>query len=247
GLKIDPTAIKSVEQIPFLPIRFFKSHEIKTTDFIQEVVFESSGTTQSINSRHFVKEKGLYEKSLMDGFENVYGSVKKWCIIGLLPSYLERENSSLVYMVDKLVKHSEHPRSGFYLYEEAELAKKLAELEKNKQKTLLIGVTYALLDFAKNYALELKNTTILETGGMKGRKREMIREEVHRELMNAFGLDDIHAEYGMTELLSQAYSTGEGIYQTPAWMKVLVREEDDPLSVRTSGNGVLNVIDLANV
>ena len=247
GLNIDPSVIQSPEQIPFLPIRFFKSHEIKTTEFIPEIVFESSGTTQTKNSSHLVKEKALYEKSFIDGFEKMYGPVKNWCILGLLPSYLERENSSLVYMVDKLAKLSEHPGSGFYLYNEAGLAKKLAELEKNKQKTLLIGVTYALLDYAKKFSCPLHYTTIMETGGMKGRRREMIREEVHRELINAFGINSIHAEYGMTELLSQAYSKGNGIYRTPGWMKVLVREEDDPLSVRNSGNGVLNIIDLANV
>ena len=247
GLHTDLSKIQSINQIPFLPIRFFKSHEIKSSTFIPEIIFESSGTTQTVNSRHLVRYLEMYEESFLTGFEQIYGSVKGWCILGLLPSYMERGNSSLVYMVDKLVKLSENPDSGFYLYNEDSLAKKLVMLESNQQKTLLIGVTYALLDFAEKFPMQLNSTVIMETGGMKGRKREMVRDEVHSELMKAFGVLSIHAEYGMTELLSQAYSKGNGIYNSPAWMKCIVREEDDPITTHLSGTGVLNVIDLANI
>ena len=247
GLHTDVSKVQSITQIPFLPIRFFKSHEIKSSTFLPEIIFESSGTTQTINSRHLVKDIELYEESFLTGFEQMYGPVKDWCILGLLPSYLERGNSSLVYMVDKLVKLSENPDSGFYLYNEEALAKKLAMLESRQQKTLLIGVTYALLDFAEKFPMKLNSTIIMETGGMKGRKREIVKDEVHSELIKAFGVSSIHAEYGMTELLSQAYSKGNGIYKSPAWMKCVVREEDDPLTTHLSGAGVLNVIDLANI
>ena len=247
ALHADLSIIRSIQQIPFLPIRFFKSHEIKSSTFNPEIIFESSGTTQTVNSRHFVRYTDLYEESFLTGFEEMYGSVQNWCILGLLPSYLERGNSSLVYMVDKLVKLSENPDSGFYLYNEEALAGKLAMLEARQQKTLLIGVTYALLDFAEKFPMQLNSTIIMETGGMKGRKKEMVRDEVHQILMKAFGLSSIHAEYGMTELLSQAYSKGNGIYKSPAWMKCIVREEDDPLSTHVTGTGVLNVIDLANI
>ena len=247
GLHTDLSKIQSINQIPFLPIRFFKSHEIKSSTFIPEIIFESSGTTQTVNSRHLVRSIDLYEESFLTGFEQIYGPVKDFCILGLLPSYLERGNSSLVYMVDKLVKLSENPGSGFYLYNEEALAKKINMLESRQQKTLLIGVTYALLDFAEKFPMDLNSTIIMETGGMKGRKREMVRDEVHSELIKAFGVLSIHAEYGMTELLSQAYSEGNGIYRSPAWMKCIVREEDDPLTTHLSGTGVLNVIDLANI
>lgn len=247
GLHSDLSKIQSINQIPFLPIRFFKSHEIRSSIFIPEMIFESSGTSQTVNSRHLVRSIDLYEESFLTGFEQVYGPVKDFCILGLLPSYLERGNSSLVYMVDKLVKLSENPDSGFYLYNEEALAKKVNMLESRQQKTLLIGVTYALLDFAEKFPMQLNSTIIMETGGMKGRKREMVRDEVHSELIKAFGVLSIHAEYGMTELLSQAYSKGNGIYRSPAWMKCIVREEDDPLTIHLSGTGVLNVIDLANI
>ncbi|MBA2498907.1 MAG: acyl transferase [Chitinophagaceae bacterium] len=247
GLLIDILKIQSINQIPFLPIQFFKSHDIKSSTFIPEIVFESSGTTQTVNSRHLVRNIDLYEESFLIGFEQMYGPVRDFCILGLLPSYLERGNSSLVYMVAKLVNFSEHPESGFYLYNEEALAIKLALLESRQQKTLLIGVAYALLDFAEKFPMHLSSTIIMETGGMKGRKREMIRDEVHSELMNAFGVLSIHAEYGMTELLSQAYSKGNGLYRSPAWMKFIIREEDDPLTIHLTGTGVLNVIDLANI
>ena len=246
-LHTDLSKVETIIQIPFLPIQFFKSHEIKSSTFIPEIVFESSGTTQTVNSRHMVRYIDLYIESFITGFEQIYGPVKDWCILGLLPSYLERGNSSLVFMVDKLMKLSENPDSGFYLNNDEALAKQLAMLESRQQKTLLIGVTYALLDFAAKFPMHLTSTIIMETGGMKGRKREMVRDEVHSELIKAFGVSSIHAEYGMTELLSQAYSKGNGIYRSPAWMKCIIREEDDPITTHLSGSGVLNVIDLANI
>ncbi len=246
-LKIDAAKIKSVESIPFLPVSFFKTHEVVCGSFKPEAVFTSSGTTQTLNSRHLVKDVALYRQSFTKAFELFYGPVANWCILGLLPSYLEREGSSLVMMVDELVKMSGHPKNGFYLYDEEGLAKALAGLETAAQPTILIGVTYALLDFAAKYPMALRNTVIMETGGMKGRRREMTRHEVQAELMQALGVPKIHSEYGMTELLSQAYSKGEGRFVCPPWMKVLVRDEEDPLAVKAAGKGVLNIIDLANI
>jgi phenylacetate-coenzyme A ligase PaaK-like adenylate-forming protein len=233
ALGISPLSVQSIEQIPFLPIRFFKSHEVKTSLFEPQSVFESSGTTGSIKSRHFVKDLSLYDDCLAKGFEFFYGSVKDWCVIALLPSYLERKNSSLVYMAEKLIQLSEHPQSGFYLNEYEQLFAVLNELENQQQKILLIGVTFALLDFAEKYSLPLKHTVVIETGGMKGRREEMVRQEVHDILKKSFSLNNIHSEYGMTELLSQAYSKGEGIFVCPPWMKVLVRDDEDPLSVQS--------------
>lgn len=246
-LKVNPVLVNSLAEIPFLPIRFFKSHPVITTSFEPEVVFESSGTTGTINSRHLLKDISIYQESFMKGFELFYGPVKKYCIIGLLPSYLEQENSSLVFMVDKLIRLSEHPQSGFYLDEYEKLYGILNELEIRKQTTILVGVTFALLDFAEQYSLPLKHTIVMETGGMKGRREEMIRPRVHEILKKAFHVSAIHSEYGMTELLSQAYSAEEGVFNCPPWMKVLVREEEDPLLVRPYGSGAINIIDLANV
>jgi hypothetical protein len=239
--------IRTITDIPFLPVSFFKSHKVCTAGFEPEAVFESSGTTQSINSRHFIKDLSIYQQSFLKAFQQFYGKVQDWCIIGLLPAYLERKNSSLVVMVDELVKQSNHPQSGFYLYEHEKLAAVLQQLEAMGQKTLLIGVTFALLDFAEKFPMHLSHTTIMETGGMKGRRKEMTRTEVHDVLQNAFSTKNIHSEYGMTELLSQAYSTGDGLFRSPPWMKVLVRQEDDPFDVRITGSGVINVIDLANI
>ena len=245
GLKTD--LIKSIEQIPFLPISFFKSHEIKSTGFIAEVIFESSGTTGSINSKHFIKNKGWYAEVFTTIFEKFYGSVQDWCIIGLLPSYLERYTSSLVYMVNSLIEKSSHLQSGFYLNEYEQLFEVLTELEKQHQKTLLIGVTFGLLDFAEKHSMQLNSTVIMETGGMKGKRKEIIRENVHSILKKSFGASVIHSEYGMTELMSQAYSKGNGIFKSPPWMKVLLRDDEDPFAIKHSGNGVINIIDLANI
>lgn len=251
ALGINVQSIKKPEQIPFLPVRFFKTHEIATTSFMPQTVFESSGTTETINSRHLIKDTGLYEQSFTTTFEEFYGNISEWCIIGLLPSYLERENSSLVYMVNRLVQISEHPLSGFYLNEMDTLSETLQALEQQGQKTLLIGVTFALLDFAQFHPMPLKNVTIMETGGMKGRRKEMIRIEVHDLLQQAFHIDQIHSEYGMTELLSQAYSTGNGLFKTPPYLKILIRDDEDPLTVssatRNKQRGMVNIIDLANI
>ena len=247
ALGTDTSRVTALAQIPFLPVRFFKSLEVKTGEFEHETVFESSGTTGMISSRHMVKDLSLYRESFTRGFELFYGSASEYCIIGLLPSYLERENSSLVLMADDLIRQSGHPQSGFYLNEFDKLAALLRELESREQKTLLIGVSFALLDFAEQYPIPLKHTIIMETGGMKGRRKEMIRQELHAILQQSFSLSAIHSEYGMTELLSQAYSKGEGIYHCPPWMKILLRDDEDPLRVITSGSGVVNVIDLANI
>lgn len=247
ALQISPATVSRLEEIPFLPILFFKSHEVMTGGFEPAGVFESSGTTGSTPSRHFVRDLGLYEASFGKAFELFYGNPSKYCVIGLLPSYLERGHSSLVYMVNRLIQLSPHPRSGFYLDDAKGLALLLEELESEGQATLLIGVTFALLDFAAEYPLPLRHTILMETGGMKGRRKEMIREEVHRCLMDAFGLPAIHSEYGMTELLSQAYSKSGGLFQCPPWMKIMARDEEDPFQVTASGAGALNIIDLANI
>jgi hypothetical protein len=246
-LNVDIASVSSLNKIPFLPISFFKTHKVICGEFEPQIVFESSGTTQSVNSKHYIKDASLYTTSFLKGFEKFYGNPKDWCVLGLLPSYLERKNSSLVFMVDELIKQSDNVNSDFYLYEFEKLQKVLKQLEEQQQKTLLIGVTFALLDFCDQFPIELKNTIVMETGGMKGRRKEMTRDEVHEILCQNFGVDEIHSEYGTTELLSQAYSKGKGKFYCPSWMKVLVRDEEDPLVVKESGRGVLNVIDLANI
>jgi hypothetical protein len=242
-----PVKVKRIEDIPFLPIRFFKSHQVISGSFVPEAVFESSGTTQTVNSRHQVKSLDIYRRSFQQAFQLFYGAVSGWCIIGLLPSYLERSNSSLVLMADELVKQSGHPGSGFYLYEHEKLFQTLQVLEKQGQKTLLIGVTFALLDFAEAFPMQLQHTIVMETGGMKGRREEWTRLQVHDFLTAQLGVATIHSEYGMTELLSQAYSKGNGIFYCPPWMKVLLRAEDDPLQLSGSTSGIINVVDLANI
>ena len=245
-LGIDTTAIKTCKDIPALPISFFKTHTVSTTQFMTEAIFESSGTTQTLTSRHLVKDLGLYKRSFLDAFRLFYGEVKDWCILGLLPSYLERQHSSLVLMVDEMIKLSGHSSSGFYLDDHIKLSQTLGQLELEHQKTLLIGVTFGLLDFATDFPQQLKHTVVMETGGMKGRRKELTRAEVHQLLTDGLGVEKIHSEYGMTELLSQAYSKGDGRFLCPPWMKILVRDEEDPLSVKETGRGLLQVIDLAN-
>lgn len=246
-----PRQVKGISDVPFLPISFFKTHTVQTTAFSPQLVFESSGTTGSQVSRHYIKEPALYETSFIKAFEALYGPATDYCFLALLPSYLERGSSSLVYMVRDLMQQSRHPQSGFFLYDFEELAARLQYLDGSGQKTILIGVTYALLDFAAQHPMALENTIIMETGGMKGRKKELVRSEVHETLMQAFGVPSIHSEYGMTELLSQGYARGGGRFVAPAWMNVLVREEDDPKSVITKParprTGVMNIIDLANL
>jgi phenylacetate-coenzyme A ligase PaaK-like adenylate-forming protein len=251
ALNCNPGTINNIHQIPFLPISFFKTHAVTTTTFEPQLMFESSGTTGSINSRHFVKDASIYELSFCGAFKQFYGPIQDYCILGLLPSYLERKNSSLVYMVDKLMQISGHPLNGFHLYDHKNLFEKLKTLEKQGQKTILFGVTYALLDFAQAFSIPLKHTVIIETGGMKGRKHEMLRSQVHRLIKEAFRLTEVHSEYGMTELLSQAYALKEGIFQTPPWMKILIRAEDDPLQIHSQSKnvvtGAIDVIDLSNI
>ena len=252
-LHLNPEVISSIEDIPYLPIQFFKNKEIKTTAFKEGTLFESSGTSGSVNSRHFVKDKNLYEESFLQTFRQQYGSEKNYCIIGLLPSYLERKNSSLVYMVQKLLTESENINGGFYLNEFEQLKKILLKNEAAQQPTLLIGVTYALLDFAEKNKMSLSYTTIMETGGMKGRREELTRNEVHKVLTENLAVTHIHSEYGMTELLSQAYSAGKGIFTAPAHMRILIRSNDDPFNVRQNADfsqgitGAVNIIDLANL
>jgi Acyl-protein synthetase, LuxE len=246
-LGIDPSSVATIEKIPFLPIDFFKTHRIVTSEFTYEAFFETSGTTQIVPGRHYIKDLSLYRQSFEKGFERCYGPVKNWCILGLLPSYLERKNSSLVMMVNELIRMSQHEQSGFYLYEYEKLFEILQELERQQRKTLLIGVSFALLDFSERFSQPLKHTTLMETGGMKGRREEMTRAELHAILRRSWGLQAIHSEYGMTELLSQAYSKGEGIFECPPWMKIILREEDDPLRLHRRGRGLINIIDLANI
>jgi hypothetical protein len=247
ALGVEPGSVERVEDIPFLPVGFYKTHDVRTGEFVPEAVFESSGTTGVVTSRHSVKDLGLYRTSCMAGFQRFYGPVSGWCVIGLLPAYLERSHSSLVFMVNELIGASGHPDSGFYLYEHEAMAKVLRRLEASAQPTLLIGVTFALLDFAEQYPFKLRHTVVMETGGMKGRRKEITREELHAVLQQQLGVQAVHGEYGMTELLSQAYAAGRGAFRCPEWMKVLVRDEDDPLAVHSRGEGLINVIDLANV
>jgi Acyl-protein synthetase, LuxE len=241
-----PDAIYELKQIPFLPVSFFKTGPVKTGDFIPEIIFESSGTTGQTPARHHIKQAGLYRESFVKGFDFFYGDPQQYCIVGLLPSYLERSGSSLVFMVDELMRLSNHKESGFYLYDLEKLRRVLLKLEKNMQRTLLIGVSFALLDFAEKYSIQLTHTIVMETGGMKGRREETTRVELHDMLKQKLGVSHVHSEYGMTELLSQAYSVAEGIYKPVPWMKALVRDEDDPLNLHSSGEGLLNIIDLAN-
>ena len=247
-LYIHPSAIKRIEDIPFLPISFFKTHTIlSASEEIQET-FTSSGTTGSITSKHHVTNLAIYEESFRSSFKHFYGNIEDYTILALLPNYLEREGSSLIYMVNDLIKKSNKPESGFYLDTLSELINKLKTLDKQGEKVLLIGVSFALLDLVERHTFQLKNTIIMETGGMKGRRKELIREELHAILKQGFGVQNIHSEYGMTELLSQAYSTGNGVFKCPNWMQVLTRDTEDALSIQTPGKtGGLNVIDLANV
>ncbi len=237
----------SPEQFFFLPIRFFKSHPVVCGKDIPADYFESSGTTGQIRSRHYIRDIKIYESSFRKAFKDQFGSLESFCILGLLPSYLERSHSSLIYMVQRLMQESGHPANAFYLHDHEGLFHQLQVLEKNKLPVILFGTTFALLDFAEGYKLPLSNTLIIETGGMKGRKEEIIRDELISRIKQSFTQARVFSEYGMSELFSQAYADESGIYHCPPWMKVLVRDEDDPFSVRKSGKGALNIIDLANM
>ncbi|QQS95421.1 LuxE/PaaK family acyltransferase [Sphingobacterium spiritivorum] len=247
-LHIDTKDISHYTQIPFLPIELFKSQEIITSGSVPQVTFSSSGTTGMITSKHLVADAKLYESSFRKAFKQFYGDVRDIAVLALLPSYLERSGSSLIYMVDDLIKSSEQPESGYFLYNHADLFTALQRLKQKNTKTILFGVTYALLDFVETYEIDFPKLIIMETGGMKGKRKEMIREEVHDLLREGFNVPAIHSEYGMTELLSQGYSYGKGIFQHPNWMKILIRDTNDPLTlIENSRTGAINVIDLANI
>lgn len=247
-LNINPSLITTVNQIPFLPISFFKTHEVLSTNTKPEIVFSSSGTTGLTTSKHLISDLNIYEESYNKAFKQFYADPQEICILALLPSYLEREGSSLIYMVDDLLKQSKHPKSGYFLNDLASLNQTLLSLKETKQKTILIGVTYALLDFVEQFQINFPELIVMETGGMKGKRKEMIRQELHEILCAGFGVKHIHSEYGMTELLSQAYSYGNGIFNCPPWMKILLRDTSDPLSLlQGKQSGGINVIDLANI
>lgn len=248
ALQVAPEKVDRLENIPFLPIEFFKTHSVQTGDFSPEITFTSSGTTGMITSKHPVKHISVYRESLMRGFEYFWGSPEDFVILALLPSYLERGGSSLVFMAEELIKATHHPQSGFYLHNYRKLSGTLKSLKNSGKKVLLLGVTYALLDLAEQFPVDFPELMVMETGGMKGNRKEMVREELHHQLKAAFGVDEIYSEYGMTELLSQAYSKGEQGFDTPSWMKILIRDVNDPLSfVKQGQTGGINVIDLANI
>jgi len=243
-----PSEVKTVKDIPFLPIQFFKTRDILSSSDKIKTTFTSSGTTGSSTSKHHVTNLDIYTKSFKKGFEQFYGKIEEYVILGLLPSYLEREGSSLIHMVDAMIKTSKYSESGFYLNNISELKNTLENLDSQGKKILLIGVSFALLDLVETYQFHLKNTIIMETGGMKGRRKELIRSELHTILKSGFGVENIHSEYGMTELLSQAYSKGHGLFNCPPWMQVITRDTEDALSIQSVGEtGGINVIDLANI
>lgn len=246
-LRKSPKTVGELHEIPFLPISFFKSKRIVTGSANPQKTFTSSGTTGSVVSQHYVTDLSVYQQSFRQGFAHFYGDIKEYAVLALLPSYLERQGSSLIFMAEDMIQQSQHPSSGFYLHNLDELAETLIGLENQNQKTLLIGVSFALLDLIEKYQFSLKNTVVMETGGMKGRRKEMIRAELHGLLSDGFGVDKIHSEYGMTELLSQAYSSGDGVFQCPPTMDILVRDTEDPLTTLPNNKaGGLNIIDLAN-
>ena len=235
-LYIHPSDITKIEDIPFLPIQFFKQRKVVSSLDKVDELFTSSGTTGSITSKHYVTDINLYKQSYLNGFHHFYGDIEDYTVLALLPNYLERKGSSLVYMVDDLIRKSKQEESGFYLNNLEDLAKKLTQLNHQHKKVLLIGVSFALLDLIEKHQFRLTNTIIMETGGMKGRRKELIRNELHKLLSIGFGVEKIHSEYGMTELLSQAYSIGKGIFETPPWMKILTRDTEDALTIQPTGN-----------
>ncbi len=244
-----PTEVRSLDQVPFLPIEFFKSKDVVSSTQPIQTTFTSSGTTGMITSKHHVTDLAFYEESFRKGFAYFYGPIEDYVVLALLPSYLEREGSSLIYMAEDFIKESKHPESGFYLHNYEELITTLQLLDQQGKNVLLLGVTYALLDIIEQHKFSLNNTIIMETGGMKGKRKEMIRAELHSILCQGFGVAKIHSEYGMTELLSQAYSLGDGLFQCPSWMDIVIRDPEDPLTrIEDFGKtGGVNVIDLANI
>ena len=248
NLNIKADQINRAADIPYLPISFFKSHRVVSNTDAEEIIFSSSGTTGQVQSKHFVTDLKVYEDSFNKAFEQFYGKTEDICLLALLPSYLERDGSSLIYMIDALLNQSKHPDSGYFLHNHDELFNKLIALKEAGQKTILIGVTYALLDFLELHQLNFPELIVMETGGMKGKRKEMVREELHGTLTSGFGVDVIHSEYGMTELLSQAYSSGNGVFDCPNWMKIVLRDTNDPPTLLTSNQtGGINIIDLANI
>lgn len=248
ALNVNVGRVSSLSAIPFLPVGFFKTHEV-ISGVVQKdaLVFQSSATTSDVTAKHYVNDKELYLQSLLNGFTSFYGHPEDYVILALLPSYLQRQGASLVHMVQQLMDRSGQPQNGFYLDEHQQLHEIISELERIGQKTLLIGVTFALLDFAEQYPMKLNSTMVMETGGMKGRRKELIRSEVHNFIQERLGVEHVHSEYGMTELLSQAYAREKGLFYPANSMKVLVRDISDPLEVKKEGSGCLNIIDLANV
>ncbi len=243
-----PSDVKTIGDIPFLPIQFFKSHRVLSASEKIQDTFTSSGTTGSTTSKHHITDLSVYETSFRNGFNHFYGNISDYVVLALLPNYLERQGSSLVYMVNDMIETSAHTKSGFYLNNLSELKEQLITLDAQGKKVLLIGVSFALLDLVELHQFNLKNTIVMETGGMKGRRKELIRKELHAILKKGFGVNAIHSEYGMTELLSQAYSNGGGVFQCPNWMRILTRDTEDALSLQPSGKtGGINIIDLANV
>lgn len=243
-----PSDVKTIEDIPFLPIQFFKSHQILSSKASIKDTFSSSGTTGSITSKHYVTDISVYEQSFRSGFNQFYGNISDYVILALLPNYLERKGSSLIYMVNDMIRESSHPESGFYLNNLNDLKRQLTTLNTEGKKVLLIGVSFALLDLVEQYQFNLDHTIVMETGGMKGRRKELVRHELHSILKQGFGVSEIHSEYGMTELLSQAYSKGNGRFTCPNWMRILTRDPEDALSLQqTQKTGGVNVIDLANI
>lgn len=240
---VEPGSVEHIEQIPMLPIELFKSHNVYAATTEPQIVFTSSATTGMTPSRHPVADVAIYERDFTEGFRLFYGEPEDWSIYGLLPSYLQRKGSSLVYMVDRLIERC--GSGGFYLDNYEQL---LADMAADSKPKILLGVTYALLDLAEQYAPRLENTVVMETGGMKGHRKEMPKEELHRVLCSAFGVDRIHSEYGMAELLSQGYSVGEGLFATPPWMRVLVRDINDPFRrLDTGRRGAIDIVDLGNL
>ena len=246
-LYVHPSDVRSIAQIPFLPIEFFKTHAVHNQKENPQFFFTSSGTSQTTVSKHYVADINEYIQSFTSGFTLAYGDIKEYVILALLPSYLEREGSSLTYMVDYLIKASGNEHSGFYLDNHFALSEKIKQLEQQGQKTLLIGVSFGLLDLLENYTFNLSHTLVMETGGMKGKRKELVREELHQVLKQGFGVSHIHSEYGMTELLSQAYSKGDGLFFSPPWMKIVARDPEDPFAILPPNKtGGLSIIDLAN-
>ena len=248
ALQVNITDVQAIEDIPFMPIEFFKTFDVLAQGHSSEIIFMSSGTTGMERSKHFIYDLNTYKESFTSAFQLFYGDIKDFVVLALLPSYLENGDSSLVYMANHLIKASGNNDGGFYLNDYNTLIDKLNELKQSKKKVLLLGVTYALLDLIELQEFLFPSLIIMETGGMKGRRKELTREELHKRLCHGFGVKTIHSEYGMTELLSQAYSKGEGLFSCPPWLKILIRDINDPLSYLPQGkSGAINIIDLANI